>query len=106
VETATDSQHGLTCRVADGAAPATYAGGMGTFTAWGTIALADRAVRDGHFAPVTCATCGCRLERREGQDDWWHFGGAAGRDARGCILSCTELRHTSAGTLILSTPLD
>ena len=29
------------------------------------------AVRDGHSAPVTCATCGCRLQ--EAGDAYVHF---------------------------------
>ena len=40
------------------------------------------AVRDGRDAPVTCATCGCRLTA--GDDAFFHFNPLGGRDARGC----------------------
>jgi hypothetical protein len=50
------------------------------------------SVRDGRLVPITCAACGCRLEQRA-DGDWWHFAGAAGRDARGCIVACAEQPH-------------
>lgn len=53
---------------------------------------------------VVCEACGCRLTTRESVDDsgfsgdrtWWHFAGQAGRDARGCTVSCVEMAHRIA----------
>jgi hypothetical protein len=50
---------------------------------------------------VVCASCGCRLTTRDaaqaagvgGSRDWYHFSGAAGRDARGCAVACAEVAH-------------
>jgi hypothetical protein len=57
------------------------------------------AIRVG-AAAVVCASCGCRLTAREvgeggvgGARDWYHFAGPAGRDARGCAISCAEIPH-------------
>ena len=50
------------------------------------------SVRDGRLAPVTCVTCGCRLERH-GDGTWWHFDGSGHRDARGCLIDCAERPH-------------
>jgi hypothetical protein len=57
------------------------------------------AVRDGHGAPVTCATCGCRLQSGiEGNDiAWFHFNPLGGRDARGCRIDCVDSAHDVAG---------
>jgi hypothetical protein len=48
--------------------------------------------------PVTCASCGCRLER-SGDDRaaWFHFSPMAGRDARGCKVACADSAHDAAG---------
>lgn len=61
--------------------------------------LRPLAVRDGRDAPVTCATCGCRLERIGPQGDaaWFHFRPMAGRDARGCRVDCADLAHDASG---------
>ena len=53
------------------------------------------AVRDGHSAPVTCATCGCRLQ--EAGDAYVHFNPLGGRDARGCRIPCAGAPHDVAG---------
>ena len=53
------------------------------------------AVRDGHGAPVTCASCGCRLAA-EG-DAYFHFNPLGGRDARGCRVACADAAHDSEG---------
>jgi hypothetical protein len=53
------------------------------------------AVRDGRLAPVTCASCGCRLA--ESADGFVHFQGFAGRDARGCRIDCAEAMHDANG---------
>ena len=53
---------------------------------------------------IVCEACGCRLTTRDsvgesGHGDartWWHFGGHAGRDARGCTVACVELAHRLA----------
>ena len=57
------------------------------------------AVRDGRAAPVTCASCGCRLESAllPGSVAWTHFNPIAGRDARGCIVACADDLHDSDG---------
>ena len=54
------------------------------------------AVRDGQGAPVTCANCGCRLERVE-DGSFLHFGRLGGRDARGCRIDCAEAAHDVLG---------
>lgn len=53
------------------------------------------AVRDGQSAPVTCATCGCRLQPTDGA--WRHFNPLGGRDARGCRVACVDADHDSTG---------
>jgi hypothetical protein len=57
------------------------------------------AVRDGHGAPVTCATCGCRLRAGIADNDiaWFHFSPLGGRDARGCRVECVDEAHDVAG---------
>ncbi len=57
------------------------------------------AVRDGHGAPVTCATCGCRLRSGIADNDiaWFHFSPLGGRDARGCRVECVDEAHDVAG---------
>lgn len=59
---------------------------------------AARSIRDGRSAPVTCATCGCRLQAAdENRSGWLHFNPLGGRDARGCRVACADLAHDSAG---------
>jgi len=53
------------------------------------------AVRDGHGAPVTCATCGCRLTQTG--DAYFHFNPLGGRDARGCRVDCAAAAHDATG---------
>ena len=53
------------------------------------------AVRDGHGAPVTCASCGCRLQASG--EAWFHFNPLAGRDARGCRVACADAAHDPTG---------
>lgn len=53
------------------------------------------AVRDGQGAPVTCASCGCRLTTNG--DAWFHFSPMAGRDARGCRIACADSAHDASG---------
>lgn len=53
------------------------------------------AVRDGHGAPVTCASCGCRLEATG--EAWYHFNPLGGRDARGCRVACADSAHDPTG---------
>jgi hypothetical protein len=57
-------------------------------------------VRDGRQAPVTCASCGCRLTRLSDEEAgaWMHFSPIAGRDARGCLVLCADLPHDTLGT--------
>ena len=55
-------------------------------------------VRDGQQAVVTCAACGCRLQRDAGDDTvWHHFGALGGRDAMGHRTACAELSHDAFG---------
>jgi hypothetical protein len=56
------------------------------------------AVRGGQEAPVTCAACGCRLSATG--DAWFHFNPLAGRDARGCRVSCADSAHDTTGRAI------
>lgn len=53
------------------------------------------AVRDGRDGPVTCAACGCRLSATG--DAFFHFNPLAGRDARGCRITCADAAHDVAG---------
>jgi hypothetical protein len=55
-----------------------------------------RAVRDGQRAPVTCATCGCRLTATG--EAWFHFSPMGGRDARGCRIDCADAAHDPTGS--------
>jgi hypothetical protein len=57
------------------------------------------AVRDGRDAPVTCASCGCRLQGigPDGSEAWFHFRPLGGRDARGCRIACVDAAHDAAG---------
>jgi hypothetical protein len=55
------------------------------------------AVRDGQGAPVTCATCGCRLQAVDGTAAWRHFNPLGGRDARGCRIDCADATHGPDG---------
>ncbi len=57
--------------------------------------VAQKAVRDGQHAPVTCAACGCRLDAVD--DAWVHFNPLAGRDARGCRIDCADAAHDVTG---------
>lgn len=53
------------------------------------------AVRDGRGAPVTCASCGCRLE--VAGEVGFHFSPLGGRDARGCRVVCADAAHNLSG---------
>jgi len=53
--------------------------------------------------PVTCASCGCRLQSpNDGQDAWRHFGALGGRDARGCRVDCVDKPHNSRGRVLVT----
>lgn len=56
------------------------------------------AVRGGQAAPVTCASCGCRLASTG--EAWFHFNPLAGRDARGCRIACADAAHDATGRAI------
>jgi hypothetical protein len=60
---------------------------------------ASSATRRDLLGPVTCATCGCRLQSvgRGDASVWFHFGAIGGRDARGCRVECVELAHDGSG---------
>lgn len=59
----------------------------------------DVAVRDGQLVPVTCESCGCRLEPVAAGDGvaWFHYGRMAGSDARGDRPGCVDAAHDSGG---------
>ncbi len=59
-------------------------------------------VRDSRSGPVTCATCGCRLEATGRADVWRHFSPLAGRDARGCRVDCVDLEHDASGRVLVA----
>jgi hypothetical protein len=61
--------------------------------------LRAMAVRDGRLAPVTCATCGCRLTLAG--DAFVHFEGFGGRDARGHVIDCVAAMHDAGGRPII-----
>ena len=57
-------------------------------------------VRDG---PVTCASCGCRLQASDdGQRVWYHFAPMGGRDARGCRVECVDQAHDARGRVVVT----
>jgi len=61
----------------------------------------------GHTAggPVTCSSCGCRLERSSsnGVSAWYHFAPMGGRDARGCKVGCANEAHDARGRALVAT---
>jgi hypothetical protein len=67
-----------------------------TYPAYNLDRVADAT--DAHHGPTTCSTCGCRLQRAaDGSDTWFHFAPMAGRDARGCRISCSDAAHDAQG---------
>ena len=53
---------------------------------------------DGRYGPITCANCGCRLQRAaDGEEVWYHFAPLGGRDARGDLVDCAEAPHDVHG---------
>jgi len=69
------------------------------------ISTGFRPARDAKSGPVTCAACGCRLERSDVDPaTWFHFGRFAGRDARGCRVGCVEVAHDRFGLPALAIP--
>lgn len=67
-----------------------------TYPSFDTSGLAGAESSSG---PVTCSTCGCRLERStsNGVSAWYHFSPMAGRDARGCKVGCADDAHDALG---------
>lgn len=53
------------------------------------------AVRDGRGAPLTCVSCGCRLQ--VAGEVGFHFSPLGGRDARGCRVHCADAAHDLTG---------
>lgn len=50
--------------------------------------------------PVTCETCGCRLELTSAET-WRHFASPVpGTDARGCRPPCADLAHDRFGRVV------
>jgi hypothetical protein len=50
--------------------------------------------------PVTCASCGCRLQHAADGSAWFHFAPIGGRDARGCRVDCADAAHDSSGRTV------
>jgi hypothetical protein len=65
-----------------------------TYPAFDTSGIADAEAHDG---PVTCASCGCRLQSSASGRGWVHFLPMAGSDARGCRVECADAIHDSRG---------
>lgn len=67
-----------------------------TYPAFDANNIAGAIDRSG---PVTCSSCGCRLERASanGVSAWYHFSPMAGRDARGCKIGCADDAHDASG---------
>ncbi len=66
-----------------------------TFPAFGTDPSAGAPQTAG--GPVICSACGCRLQHAADLNGWLHFSPMAGRDARGCRVSCADQVHDSRG---------
>jgi hypothetical protein len=72
-----------------------------TYPAFDTSHIPDAEEPRG--GPITCAACGCRLERSpDGQEDWYHYSPGAGRDARGCLVRCVNVPHNAHGRAALA----
>ncbi len=72
-----------------------------TYPAFDSSRLADAV--DSRGGPVTCSSCGCRLQRAtEGAEVWFHFSPMDGRDARGCRVDCAEAAHDSKGRALVA----
>jgi hypothetical protein len=70
-----------------------------TYPAYDTQGIAGATdVRSG---PVTCAACGCRLERASA-GEWRHFSPMGGRDARGCRVACVDEAHDREGRALVA----
>jgi hypothetical protein len=65
-----------------------------TYPAFDTSGITEAA--ESNTGPVTCASCGCRLERST-DGAWFHFAPIAGRDARGCRVACADSAHDASG---------
>ena len=63
-------------------------------TGAGTAAV---AIRVPGGSAIVCAVCGCRLgpldARPDPDQEFRHFPGSPGRDARGCQVSCLHSPH-------------
>jgi hypothetical protein len=67
-----------------------------TYPAFDTSGITEAT--ESSKGPVTCASCGCRLERStDGAMAWFHFAPIAGRDARGCRVACADSAHDASG---------
>jgi hypothetical protein len=73
-----------------------------TYPVFDTSHIADAA--DLRVGPVTCTSCGCRLERgkSDGVSAWFHFSPMGGRDARGCRVDCADLAHDARGRALVA----
>lgn len=67
-----------------------------TYPAFDISHVADAI--DVRVGPITCAACGCRLQRSaDGQEDWYHYAPLGGHDARGCRVRCVDAAHDARG---------
>lgn len=68
-----------------------------TYPVFDSAALADEPQVAG--GPVTCESCGCRLQHSaaNGIEGWFHFSPMNGRDARGCRIDCADAVHDARG---------
>jgi hypothetical protein len=46
---------------------------------------------------VTCASCGCVLQRADDLNGYVHHAPRAGRDANGCVVECADKLHDGRG---------
>ena len=69
-----------------------------TYPAYDTSGIQGAELRTG---PVTCSSCGCRLQRATA-DTYRHFAPMAGRDARGCKVDCADAAHDAEGRALVA----
>lgn len=63
--------------------------------AWSGVRIAAEPSR-----AVCCAACGCALypdPSPAGEQVWYHFAPARGRDANGCRIACASISHRPDG---------
>ena len=72
-----------------------------TYPAYDTSHIAEGL--DWRTGPITCQTCGCRLQRAaDGEEVWFHFAPYDGRDARGDRVDCVDAPHDAHGRALVA----